>query len=57
MTSQLNGALIICVACMQFLPVIDGKGQEKQLLQNVLNKVMAENTFDGLDVNKACCTY
>jgi len=37
---------------VQFLPVVDGEGKEKQLLTNVMKKVLAENDFSGLDVNK-----
>jgi regulator of ribosome biosynthesis len=37
----------------KFLPVVDGKGEEKQLLQDVLNKVISKNSHDILDVTKA----
>jgi len=37
---------------VQFLPVVDGEGKEKELLTNVMKKVLAENDFSGLDVNK-----
>lgn len=37
----------------KFLPVVDGQGKEKELITNVMKKVLAENDFSGLDVNKA----
>ena len=37
---------------MQFLPVVDGEGKERELITNVMKKVLAENDFSGLDVNK-----
>ncbi|KAG0592819.1 hypothetical protein KC19_1G283400 [Ceratodon purpureus] len=37
----------------KFLPVVDGEGKEKELITNVMRKVLAENDFSGLDVNKA----
>lgn len=37
---------------MQFLPVVDGQGQEKELVQKVLKDVLAKHDFDGLDINK-----
>jgi hypothetical protein len=40
------------IAYMQFLPVVDGEGKEKELITNVMKKVLAENDFSGLDVNK-----
>lgn len=40
------------VLCTQFLPVVDGQGKEKELITNVMKKVLAENDFSGLDVNK-----
>lgn len=32
--------------------MVDGEGKEKELLTNVMKKVLAENDFSGLDVNK-----
>jgi hypothetical protein len=37
---------------VQFLPVVDGQGQEKELVQKVLKDVLAKHDFDGLDINK-----
>ena len=40
------------IVYVQFLPVVDGEGKEKELITNVMRKVLAENDFSGLDVNK-----
>lgn len=37
---------------MQFLPVVDGQGQEKELVQKVLKDVLAKHDLDGLDIYK-----
>ena len=43
---------LMMVKWVQFLPVVDGEGKEKELITNVMRKVLAENDFSGLDVNK-----
>lgn len=40
------------IVYVQFLPVVDGEGKEKELITNVMKKLLAENDFSGLDINK-----
>lgn len=43
-----------CV-CMQFLPVVEGTGigsQEREQTEKVLNRLIAKNSHDILNINK-----